>query len=157
MANTTRFEFQTRLLEKGAEQLQHHISRIDEILSKIKAGAVTVWVALIGWAFTTNNIPIISLGAVVILGFWLLEGFFRGIQARYFVSSAKLTSFVNDREALDQCFKSLEYPADLIYPMTFKESEWTKLVMYWRGLSAPSTIILYAFLGFVNYLIWMFG
>ena len=156
MSNTNRFEFQTRLLEKSAEQLQFHISRIDEMLSKIKAGCVTVWVALIGWSFTTDNMPIIALGAMVILGFWLLEGFFRGIQSRYLASSVKLTAFFNNKEELEQCFKSQEYPANIIYPMNFKESEWTKLLMYWRGLSAPSTVILYAFLGFVNYLIWIF-
>ncbi len=152
-----RFEFQTRLLEKGADELQDHISRLDEILSKTKAACVAVWVAIIGWAFTTNNVPLIALGAMVLTGFWLLEGFFRGVQARYFAHSVKLTQFFNDRKALDECFKSQEYPAGLVNPMTFQESEWTKLKMYWRGLSAPSTVIFYAFLGFVNYLIWISG
>jgi hypothetical protein len=28
------------------------------------------WVALIGWAFSSNNTDMISLGAIVIIGFW---------------------------------------------------------------------------------------
>jgi len=46
MKNTNRFEFQKTMLEKGADELQRHISRLDEILSKIKAGCMTVWVAI---------------------------------------------------------------------------------------------------------------
>lgn len=79
-----------------------------------------------------------------------------GVQSRYFFSSAKLTKFLNDREAMDQAFEALEYPSGIVYPMTFKESEKVKIIMYLRGLSSPSTIILYIFLGFSNYLIWMF-
>jgi len=151
-----RFEFQTTMLEKGADELQRHISRLDEILSKIKAGCITVWVALIGWAFSSNNTEMVSLGAVVIIGFWLLEGFFRGLQARYLASSAKLTEFLNDKAALDKSFETLEFPANVVYPMTFSESEWTKFKLYWCGLSALSTSIFYLFLVFVNYLLWVF-
>jgi len=156
MNKKNRFEFQATMLEKGADELQRHISRLDEILSKIKAGCITVWVALIGWAFSSNNTDMVSLGAVVIIGFWLLEGFFRGLQARYLASSAKLTEFLNDKTALDKSFESLEFPANVVYPMTFSESEWTKFRMYWRGLSALSTSIFYLFLVFVNYLLWVF-
>lgn len=156
MNNTNRFEFQATMLEKGADELQRHISRLDEILSKIKAGCITVWVALIGWAFSSNNTEIISLGAVVIIGFWLLEGFFRGLQSRYLAASAKLTEFLNDKTALDNSFESLEFPANVVYPMTFSESEWTKFKMYWRGLSALSTSIFYLFLVSVNYMLWAF-
>ena len=41
------FEFQLRMLEKGADAIQRHIERVDGILFKIKASAITVWVALI--------------------------------------------------------------------------------------------------------------
>jgi hypothetical protein len=156
MNNTNRFEFQKTMLEKGADELQRHISRLDEILSKIKAGCITVWVALIGWAFSSNNTEMVSLGAIVIIGFWLLEGFFRGLQARYLAASAKLTEFLNDKTALDNSFELLEFPANVVYPMTFSESESTKFRMYWRGLSALSTSVFYLFLVFVNYLLWVF-
>jgi siderophore synthetase component len=41
----------------------------------------------------------VSLGAV--------RMFFRGLQARYLASSAKLTEFLNNLKALDKCFESL--------------------------------------------------
>ena len=71
MNKKNRFEFQATMLEKGADELQRHISRLDEILSKIKAGCITVWVALIGWVFSSNNTEMVSLGAVVLVfGCW---------------------------------------------------------------------------------------
>ena len=151
------FEFQLRMLEKGADGIQSHIGRIDEILFKVKASGVTVWVALIGWSFTRNSDLLISLGFVVILGFWLLEGYFGGLQARYLASSNCLTRFLNDEQALKTSFASRHLPSRIVYPMTFGESQFEKLKMYGKGLIAPSVAILYLFLAFVNYLLWMAG
>jgi len=117
--------------------------------------SLTVWIALIGWSFTSRNNLMIPLGGVVIIGFWLLEGLFRGIQTRYIDRSGELTRLLNDREALDRCFESQEFPSNVVYPMTFRETEISKLSTYGRGLIAPSVATLYLFLAFVNYLIWM--
>jgi hypothetical protein len=43
-----RFEFQTRMPEKGVEALQQQIGRFDEIVFNIKVGAMTLWVAFVG-------------------------------------------------------------------------------------------------------------
>ena len=150
-----RFALQLRMLEKGAEELQRNIARMDEILFKIKAGSVTIWVALIGWAFTTKNTFIISFGWILIIGFWLLEGFFRGLQERYLSKSFEVTKLLNDRKTLDDCFQSREFPPNIIYPLSFRESHFTELIMYARGLIAPAVSIFYLFLAFINYLIWM--
>jgi hypothetical protein len=149
------FEFQLRMLEKGADAIQRHIERIDEVLFKVKASGVAVWVALIGWSFTSKNDLLIPLGLVVILGFWLLEGYFRGIQARYLASSNSLTRFLNDEQALKTSFDNHHLPPRIVYPMTFDENELEKLRMYVKGLIAPSVAILYLFLAFVNYLLWL--
>ena len=90
------FEFQLRLLEKGVADLQLHIGRLDELLLKVKATAVTVWVAMMGWAFTAKISMIVLLGFVVLVGFWLLEGLFKGIQLRYIDLSRELGKFLND-------------------------------------------------------------
>lgn len=150
-----RFAFQLRMLEQGAEELQRHIGRIDEILFKIKTCGVTIWVALIGWSFTAKNISLVPLGLVVIIGFWLLEGFFRGLQARYIASSSVLTMFLNDKKTLDTSFEKQSFPHNMVYPMTFQEGEIEKLRMYGKGLIAPSVSIIYLFLAFVNYLLWL--
>jgi len=142
------------MLEKGADAIQRHIERIDEVLFKVKASGVTVWVALVGWSFTSKNVLLMLLGLVVILGFWLLEGYFRGIQARYLASSASLTGFLNDEHALKTSFDNQRLPPRIVYPMTFNETELEKLKMYGKGLIAPSVAILYLFLAFVNYLLW---
>jgi hypothetical protein len=150
-----RFSFQLRMLEQGASELQRHIGRMDEILFKIKASSVTVWVALMGWSLTMKNVVLIPLALVSIIGFWLLEGFFRGLQARYFRSSLLVTNFLNDHATLDSSFKGRRLPPHLVYPMTLPESEFEKLRLYAKGLIAPSTAILYLFLVFINYLLWI--
>ena len=54
--STQRFELQKALLEKGFEQIQKQIQHLDEILFKIKASAITVWVALMGWAISNSKL-----------------------------------------------------------------------------------------------------
>ncbi len=54
-SSVERFEFQKALFAKGCEQVQSQIAHLDEILFKVKASAVTVWVALMGWAFTSKE------------------------------------------------------------------------------------------------------
>ena len=63
-----RFDLQKSLLEKGFEQVQKQIQHLDEILFKIKASAITIWVALMGWAISNTKPEIIPLGIVVIIG-----------------------------------------------------------------------------------------
>jgi len=152
---TKRFRFQISMFQKGADEIQKHISRIDEILFKIKASCVTVWVAILGWSFSTHNTLMVPLGGVIIIGFWFLEGYFRGIQSRFLISSQAITEFLNNQKKLDDCFNKQRFETNLVYPMTHKESEFVKLKMYAKGLIAPSVGILYIFLSFINYLIWL--
>jgi hypothetical protein len=149
------FEFQTRMFEKGADAIQHRIIRLDEILFKVKASSVTVWVALIGWGLTKEIPEMIPLGFISIIGFWLLEGYFRGIQSSYIQASASITSFVNNKQALQASFYESSFPSNIVYPMTFNISELAKLRRYSKGLIAPSVAILYLFLLFINYLLWI--
>ena len=154
--SSSQFEFQTRMFEKGAESIQNHIGRIDEILFKIKASSVTVWLALIGWGLTQNIPVMFPLGLISILGFWLLEGYFRGIQSGYIEASLLITSFVNNKEAIQKAFTESSFPANTVYPMTLKVSEFDKARRYGKGIIAPAVAILYLFLLFINYLLWIF-
>ena len=97
-----RFELQKALFEKGFEQIQKQIHHLDEILFKIKASAITVWVALMGWAISNSKPEITLLGIVVIIGFWLLESMFKGTQIRYIEISKRLMHMVNDTDSLQK-------------------------------------------------------
>lgn len=155
VGSSNRFRFQLSMLEKGADELQKTIGRIDEILFKIKASGVTVWVALIGWGFSTERPLLFPLGGVVILGFWLLEAFFRGIQARSLARNVDLTRFFNDSNALDESFRRRQIPSGLIYPLAFHETHAQKARMFGKGFIAPGVSILYLFLALINLLIWL--
>ncbi|MHC3994566.1 hypothetical protein ACXWTF_07025 [Thiomicrolovo sp. ZZH C-3] len=138
------------MFEQGAKELQEHIRRIDDILFKIKTSSITVWIALMGWSFTEKIWHLLPFGFIVILGFWLFEGYFRGIQARYLLSSGELTSFLNNKSLVNTSFDSKSFPENIIYPMTFERSEGEKFMWYMKGLIAPSVAILYFFLFFLN-------
>ena len=98
-----RFKFQLKMLEKGGEELERQIGRLDDVLFKIKASAITVWVAVIGWAISSSTPLLVPLGFAVLAGFWLLEGIFRRVQLRYIGHIRTLATFLNDTPQLERC------------------------------------------------------
>jgi hypothetical protein len=150
-----RFDFQCRMLERGCEQVQSQIGRLDDVTFRIKAGATTVWVALIGWSFTASSATVCALGSVVVLGFWLLEGMFRAVQTRYIDKSRELSQFLNDRERLDACFARRDLPQGLVYPVGLRDGELRNLGRFLSALVASQVATLYLFLGLANLLAWL--
>ena len=132
---TRRFDFQKELLEKGFEQVQKQVMHLDDILFRIKASAITVWVALMGWAFTSNNPLIIPLGLVAIIGFWLLEAMFKGAQIGYIRTSLKLMQVVNDTGSLQKQFEKQQFEGGIVYPLALKPTEIERLALMGKGFS----------------------
>ncbi len=149
------FTFQLRMLEKGLDQVQREISRLDDILFKIKTGAVTLWGVLIGWALSSKALLLVPLGFVVIIGFWLLESMFRGAQIRYLAKSQELTEFVRNHQVVADMFARREVPTHLIYPVGLRSSKLETARLLLRGLLTPTVATLYLFLGFSTVLVWM--
>ena len=59
-----RFEFQLAMLQKGAEELEKKIANFTTILMQLKTVAITIWIALIGWVFTSKIDALVPLGYV---------------------------------------------------------------------------------------------
>ena len=151
------FAFQIAMLEKGYDQVQTQIIHLDEILFKIKASAITVWVALMGWSFTSQKVEIIPLGVVVIIGFWFLEAMYKGVQIRYIEASKRLMAFVNDNEKLKRQFEKQQFTPGIVYPVALEISELDRLIMLIRGLISPTVATVYLFLGFSNVLVLLYS
>jgi len=149
------FMFQLRMLEKGAAEIQAQVARLDELLFKIKASFITVWAAMIGWAFTIKSDRLIPLAFVVVVAFWMFEGMFRGIQSRYIERSRWITSFANDHQALQHAFVTRMFPPNIVFPLTLSETEWDRLRLWGLGLISPIVATLYLFVGLVTYLLWI--
>ena len=154
LTDNPRFNFQIRMLEKGADELERQIGRLDEVLFKIKASAITVWVAIIGWAMSSQSPQLIPLGFAALVGFWLLEGIFRRVQLRYIQQMKTLSSFLNNTQALDKSFQTYVLPDNCIYSMGFSEGSWQKLKLLLDGLLSTTVFSIYLFLALVNLLVW---
>ncbi len=155
MERLDRFQFQCELFEEGFGEVQQQIRTLDEILFKIKAGAVTLWAVLVGWAFSSDLTRLLPLGFAVISGFWLLEGMFRAVQLRYIVRSRELSRFANDEAALDECFERRRFPAGMVYPVGLRESELQGLWRFGTGLLSGTVMPLYLMLALANAIVWL--
>jgi hypothetical protein len=135
--------------------LQKQINYLDVILFKIKASAITVWVALMGWAFSSSKPQIVPLGIVVIIGFWLLEAIYKGVQIRYLEISENLMRVVNDTYSLQKQFEAKNFEAEIIYPVSLNLKELDRVVLMRRGIISPTIATVYMFLGVANILVWI--
>lgn len=148
-----RFEFQLAMLQKGAEELEKKIAGFTQILLQLKTAAITIWVALIGWAFTTKVDPIVPVGYVVVFGFWFLESTFWRVQYYYMNRATALTRYLNDESALDESFNKRSIPEGLVYPLGNLGT--IKPISQFKALRAPSIYIFYTFLLIVNSIVWL--
>jgi hypothetical protein len=148
-----RFEFQLAMLQKGAEELEKKIAYFTTILMQLKTVAITIWVALIGWVFTSKIDALIPLGYVIIFGFWFLEATYWKVQLYYIQRVHAITQFLNNESALDESFNTRSIPEDLVYPLGSLKT--IKMPSLWRAMCAPSIYIFYTFLLVVNSIVWL--
>ncbi|MEG4458216.1 hypothetical protein [Microcoleus sp. N9_A1] len=147
-----RFEFQLAMLQKGAEELEKKIANFSTILQQIKTTAITIWVALIGWAFASKINALVPLGYVIIFGFWFLEATYWKVHFYYIQRIHAVTQFLNNESALDESFNTRSIPEGLVYPLGLLKT--LKMPSLWRVLCAPSIYIFYTFLFVVNSIVW---
>ncbi len=148
-----RFEFQLAMLQKGAEELEKKIANFTTILMQLKTAAITIWVALIGWVFTSKIEALVPLGYVIIFGFWFLEATYWKVQFYYLQRANALTQFLNNESALDESFNTRSIPEGLVHPLGSLKT--IKRPSLWRAICAPSIYIFYTFLFVVNSIVWL--
>ncbi|NQE34148.1 hypothetical protein [Microcoleus asticus] len=148
-----RFEFQLAMLQKGAEELEKKIANFTTILMQLKTAVITIWVALIGWVFTSKIDALVPLGYVIILGFWFLEATYWKVQLYYIQRANAVTQFLNNESALDASFNARSIPAGLVHPLGSLKT--IKMPALWTAICAPSIYIFYTFLFVVNSIVWL--
>ena len=148
-----RFEFQLGMLQKGAEELEKKIANFTTILIQLKTVAISIWVALIGWVFTSKIEALVPLGYVIIFGFWFLEATYWKVQFYYLQRANALTQFLNNESALDESFNTRSIPEGLVHPLGSLKT--IKMPSLWRAICAPSIYIFYTFLLVVNSVVWL--
>jgi hypothetical protein len=148
-----RFEFQLAMLQQGAEELEKKVANFTTILMQLKTAAITIWVGLIGWVFTSKLDALVPLGYVIIFGFWLLEATYWKVQFYYMQRSYAVTQFLNDESALDESFQTRSIPEGLVHPLGSLKK--IKMPSLWRAICAPSIYIFYTFLFVVNSIVWL--
>ncbi|WP_333392301.1 hypothetical protein [Microcoleus sp. M2_D4] len=148
-----RFEFQLAMLQQGAEELEKKIANFTTILMQLKTAAITIWVGLIGWVFTSKIDALVPLGYVIIFGFWFLEATYWRVQLYYMLRVNAVTQFLNDEMALDESFSTRSIPEGLVHPLGSLKK--LKMPSLGRAICAPSIYIFYTFLFVVNSIVWL--
>ena len=153
MSENKKFEFQLRMLEKGTEEVQKVIARLDELLFKVKAGAITVWVATIGWSITIKSHELIAIGIAVLIGFWGISATYRAVQIRYIRKARQLSTFMNTDAMLIDSINSMKIRSNLVYMLDSDEKYVEKFKLLIKGALSPTVAVFYMFLVTTNVLL----
>ncbi|MEK0191031.1 hypothetical protein [Microcoleus anatoxicus] len=122
-------------------------------MMQLKTAAITIWVALIGWVFTSKIDALVPLGYVRIFGFWFLEATYWKVQFYYIQRVNAITEFLNNETALDESFNTRSIPAGFVHPLGSLKN--IKMPSLGRAICAPSIYIFYTFLFIVNSIVWL--
>lgn len=156
MPEDKRFDFEVRMLEKGAEEIQKIIARLDDLLFKVNASAITVWVALVGWSLTIKSKNLLIVAIPVLFGFWAIAATFRAIQVRYVDKSRSMASFLSDHSKVEECFNRKEVPSGLVFSLGGEEGIIEKAELLWKGILSPTVAVFYGFFVVIDVILWTF-
>lgn len=71
------------LLKAELALTQAQMDKYDQLSTTTKTWAVTLWVALSGWAFQLKLADVALLGALVALLFWVFDGYHKAYRSAY--------------------------------------------------------------------------
>jgi len=112
-------EQQFNISKLELELVQKQIDKHDDISTKIKAWAITLWAAMIGWSFQVKRKELLVLVIVALFLFWILDAinknFRQGYRAR--------------RQEVSEAFQF--YIKNSIWPESFISPEISKSYSYW--------------------------
>ncbi|NJR26003.1 MAG: hypothetical protein HC786_29800 [Richelia sp. CSU_2_1] len=141
------------MLQQGAEELEKKIAFFTTILMQLKTATLTIWVALIGWVFSSKIDALVPLGYVIIFGFWFLEATYWKVQFYYIQRVHAITEFLNNENGLEESFNTRSIPEGLVHPLGSLKT--MKMPSLWRAMCAPSIYIFHTFLFVVNSIVWL--
>lgn len=108
MAQGTDFRFD--LMKMELDLTQGQMDKYDTMSISVKAWAVTLWIASIGWAFQVHGANFILLSCLIVVLFWFFDGlnktFRQGYKKRRDEVSAALRYF----------FEKGRAPSDFVSP-----------------------------------------
>lgn len=109
---------QLDIVKTEYELVQGQIDKYDEISSKIKTWAGTLWAASIGWSIQTRRKEVILVGIVLVMMFWLMDGMNKNYRQNYRHRRFRII------DALKTYFYSGKWPNDFYSPsVPFNEHE----------------------------------
>ncbi|MGC9968529.1 MAG: hypothetical protein ABSC29_02240 [Minisyncoccia bacterium] len=79
----TRTDIRYDLLKAELSLTQNQVDKYDQLSITTKTWAVTLWVALAGWAFQSKQGQIALIGALVPLIFWFFDGYNKTYRTDY--------------------------------------------------------------------------
>lgn len=97
-AHTDLFAEQRKNLDTEITLVQKAIDKFDDLIFKIKSFAVTISLALLGFA-VKERIPVMALlGAVAAVMFWIQESVFKSFQRGYIYRMNRITRFLHSED-----------------------------------------------------------
>lgn len=105
---------QQEFLLKEIEVIYNQISKFDEYSLIVKGWAITLWTALFFYAITQNNnnseIGVLWLSIGILLGFWLIDTYFKVFQRVFIARSNFISDYLNGQTPPKENNKEVKFP-----------------------------------------------
>lgn len=106
MSQENQFDF----VKAEFQLTQKQMDKYDDLAAKIKTWAITLWAALLGWAFQTKREDILLLSIFIVLAFWSLDAVNKNFRQDYKKRRDEIAN------ALRVFFQNSSWPENFITP-----------------------------------------
>lgn len=127
-------EQQFNISKLELELVQKQIDKHDDISTKIKAWAITLWAAMIGWSFQVKRKELLVLAIVALLLFWILDAINKNFRQTYRAR----------RQEISLAFQF--YVKNSIWPENFLSPDFSNQYSFWgviRNIFRPHLFLSY--------------
>lgn len=105
-----REEVQYDLLKTELELTQRQMDKYDEMSTKVKTWAITLWAASVGWTFQVERREVLILSIFILAVFWFFDSLNKTFRMDYKKRRDEIAG------ALSHLFRSGALPQDVVSP-----------------------------------------
>ena len=138
-------ELQYDLLKTELELTQRQVDKYDEMSTKVKTWAITLWAASVGWSFQVNRGEVLLLSILILTVFW----FFDALNKTFRMDYKKRRDEV--AEALEFVFRTGTTPQNFSAPRLPLHSLGETV----KNIIVPHVALPYLLLALVSYLLYI--
>jgi len=152
-------DIQIDLLHKSIEITDNAVTRLDDIISKLRNWAITIWTGSIALAINSGELVLIPFTACIPVLFWIANAFYSKHLLACTFYQKKVADKFNNTDEVKKILNEKDFGDFYVFNplsmMNAEKNEYKVVVNYWKAFIYKDSKILYPALIIVSFVVWI--